>query len=92
MADYAEEIVASGFPAIRTTTGRMRRGLLEGYLQRVVARDVADQGRSVRQPEGLLAWLRAYAAASATSASYQSLIDAAYPERRSRGRRDRGAR
>lgn len=79
MTDYAEEIVASGFPAIRTTTGRVRRGLLDGYLQRVVARDFADQGRSVRQPEALLAWLRAYAAASASSASYQSLIDAAHP-------------
>jgi uncharacterized protein len=78
-ADYAEEIVASGFPAIRTTTGRVRRGLLDGYLQRVVARDFADQGRSVRQPEALLAWLRAYAAATATSASYQSLLDAAHP-------------
>lgn len=79
LADYAEEIVASGFPAIRATTGRVRRGLLDGYLQRVVGRDFADQGRSVRQPEGLLAWLRAYAAATATSASYQSLLDAAHP-------------
>jgi uncharacterized protein len=79
LPDYAEEIVASGFPAIRTMTGRVRRGLLDGYLQRVVARDFADQGRTVRQPELLLAWLRAYAAATATSASYQSLLDAAHP-------------
>jgi uncharacterized protein len=79
LADYAAEIVASGFPAIRVTSGRVRRGLLDGYVQRVVARDFADQGRSVRQPEVLLAWLRAYAAATATSASYQSLLDAAHP-------------
>lgn len=87
LAQYAEEIVASGFPAIRATTGRVRRGLLDGYLQRVVARDFADQGRTVRQPEGLLAWLRAYAAATATSASYQSLLDAAH-----RGEVERPAR
>jgi uncharacterized protein len=79
LADYAEEIIASGFPAVRTATGRVRRGLLDGYLQRIVGRDFADQGRSVRQPEVLLAWLRAYAAATATSASYQSLQDAAHP-------------
>lgn len=79
LVDYAEEIVASGFPAIRGTSGRVRRGLLDGYIQRVVARDFADQGRSVRQPEALLGWLRAYAAATATSASYQSLLDAANP-------------
>jgi uncharacterized protein len=79
LTDYVEEIISSGFPAIRATAGRVRRGLLDGYLQRVVSRDFADQGRSVRQPELLLAWLRAYAAATATSASYQSLLDAAHP-------------
>lgn len=79
LAQYAHEIVASGFPAIRATSGRVRRGLLDGYLQRVVAHDFADQGRSVRHPEALLGWLRAYAAATATSASYQSLLDAAHP-------------
>ena len=79
LTEYADEVVASGFPAIRAMSGRVRRGLLDGYLQRVVARDFADQGRTVRQPEALLGWLRAYAAATATSASYQSLLDAAHP-------------
>ena len=87
LADYAEEIVASGFPGLRGATGRVRRGLLDGYLQRIVARDFADQGRAVRQPEALLSWLRAYAAATASSASYQSLLDAAHP-----GESDRPAR
>jgi len=85
--DYAEEVVASGFPAIRATTGRVRRALLDGYLERIVERDFPEQGRAVRRPQALLAWLRAYAAATATSASYQSLLDAATP-----GERDRPAR
>lgn len=73
--DYAEEVVASGFPAIRATTGRVRRALLDGYVERIVERDFPAQGCAVRRPQALLAWLRAYAAAAATSASYQSLLE-----------------
>ena len=76
---YANEIVASGFPAIRATSPRAQRALLAGYLERVTQHDFPDQGLYVRRPAALLAWLRAYAAATATSASYNRILDAATP-------------
>ncbi len=65
LTDYVEEILRSGFPGIRTLSERARRAQLDGYLRGVVDRDVPDSGLAVRKPEGLLGWLRAYAAATA---------------------------
>jgi predicted AAA+ superfamily ATPase len=79
LRDYVEEIVASGFPAIRSSPPKVRRSLLDGYVQRIAQRDFEDQGRMVRKPEILLAWMRAYSAATATSASYNRILDAATP-------------
>jgi uncharacterized protein len=79
LADYAEEIVRSGFPAIRQALGRGRRAQLDGYLDRVVERDFPEQGHLVRRPATLKAWLTAYAAATATTASYNAILDAATP-------------
>lgn len=76
---YAEEIVRSGFPGIRRLTGRARQAQLDGYLRGVVDRDVPDQGRAVRRPDTLLAWLSAYAAATSTTTSYNKILDAATP-------------
>ncbi len=77
LSDYVEEILASGFPAIRTLTGRPRRVQLEGYLQRIVDHDFPEQGQRVRRPSTLRAWLTAYAAATATTASHAKIIAAA---------------
>ena len=79
LEDYVEEILASGFPGIRGLGDRARRAQLDGYLRSVVDRDVPDQGLAVRRPEALLAWLRAYAGATATTASYARILDAATP-------------
>jgi uncharacterized protein len=76
IADYAEEIVASGFPGLRATTGRARRARLDGYLDRIVERDFAEQGRSLRDPAGLRRWMSAYAAATATTASFETIREA----------------
>ena len=76
---YVEEILASGFPDIRRLSGRLRRAQLDSYLARVVERDFPDQGLRVRRPDALRAWLAAYAAATATTASYNTLLDAATP-------------
>ncbi|NCT90436.1 ATP-binding protein [Cellulomonas sp. APG4] len=76
---YAHEILASGFPGLRGLTQRALRFQLDSYLQNAVDRDVPEQGLAVRKPESMLAWLRAYAAATATTASYSSLLDAATP-------------
>ncbi len=79
LEDYVEEILASGFPGMRGLDGRARRAQLGGYLRGVVDREVPAQGLAIRRPEALLAWLRAYAAATATTTSYARILDAATP-------------
>lgn len=74
---YLNEIVASGFPGIRCAHERLRRPLLDAYLQRIVDRELPDLGFSVRQPESLRAWLVAYAAATSTPTSQAKIIRAA---------------
>lgn len=78
-ADYAREIVGSGFPAIRRLGDRARRAQLDGYLARIVERDFPEQGHLVRRPATLRAWLAAYASATATTSSYSAILDAATP-------------
>ena len=77
LSDYVREIVDSGLPGIRHLSGRARRAQLDGYLHRVVDRDFADQGLRVRNPQGLRRWMAAYAAATATTASFETIRDAA---------------
>ncbi|WP_277211192.1 ATP-binding protein [Isoptericola croceus] len=77
LEDYADEIVASGFPGIRHLDGRNRRDALDTYLRLVVERDFPELGREVRRPGALRAWMRAYAAATSTTASYTAVLDAA---------------
>ncbi len=76
---YTEEILRSGFPAIRVLPPRPRRAQLDGYLARIVEHDFPEQGHLVRRPATLRAWLTAYAAATATTASYNAILDAATP-------------
>jgi len=77
LPDYVEEVLASGFPGIRTLAGRPRRLQLNGYLDRVVDRDFPELGFLVRRPATLRAWLAAYAAATSTTTSYNTLLRAA---------------
>ena len=79
VVDYAEEIVRSGFPAIRQLPPRARRAQLDGYLARIVERDFPEQGHLVRRLSTLSGWLAAYAAATATTSSYNAILDAATP-------------
>ena len=75
---YLEEILASGFPGIRKYQGRARRLQLDGYTTRVVDRDLKEEaGQVVRKPEALRRWMRAYAAAISTTATYETIRDAA---------------
>ena len=87
LGDYAEEVLASGFPALRGLSPRALRFQLDSYLHNAVDRDVPEQGLAVRKPEAVLAWLRAYAAATSSTASYSALLDAATP-----GQSDKPAR
>lgn len=77
LEDYVREMVISGFPGIRHLTGRALRAQLDGYITRIVDRDFVDQGLSVRSPQGLIRWMTAYAAATATTASFETIRDAA---------------
>ena len=74
---YADEVVGSGLPGVRTSTPRMRRAQVDGYLARIVERDFVEQDRQVRDPVGLRNWLTAYAAATATTATFETIRDAA---------------
>jgi len=87
LGDYAEEVLASGFPGLRGLTPRALKFQLDSYMRNAVDRDVPEQGLAVRKPEAMLAWLRAYAAATASTASYSGLLDAATP-----GQSDKPAR
>lgn len=79
LEDYVDEILASGFPGIRDLPERARRAQLDGYLANVVEREFAEQGVRVRRPGTLSAWMAAYAAATATTASYSAILQAATP-------------
>lgn len=76
---YVREILASGLPGLRGLSGRALRAQLDGYLHRVLDRDIPEQGVAVRRPAALMAWLSAYAAATATTTSYNRILDAATP-------------
>jgi len=77
LADYTGEILRSGFPGLRGLSGKPLRAQLDGYLQRVVDRDFPELGHSVRNPTALRRWMAAYAAATATVASFEKIRDAA---------------
>ncbi|MGL5859201.1 MAG: ATP-binding protein, partial [Angustibacter sp.] len=79
LGDYAQEIIASGFPGLRTLSSRALTFQLNSYLRNAVDRDVPEQGLEVRKPDAVLAWLRAYAAATSSTTSYTRLLDAATP-------------
>jgi predicted AAA+ superfamily ATPase len=77
LEDYAQEIMRSGFPGLRELPDRALRSALDGYLDRIVGVDFPELGRSVRNPAGLSRWMRAYAAASSTTAAFETIRAAA---------------
>jgi uncharacterized protein len=79
LGEYVDEILRSGFPGIRELEAQYRDRALDGYLERIVDSDLPDAGVRVRRPQVLMGWLKAYAAATATSAEYSKILDAATP-------------
>ena len=75
--EYVTEILAGGFPAMRVASERLRRRALDGYLDRIVDTDLPELGIEIRRPATLRRWMTAYAAATATTASYEKIRDAA---------------
>lgn len=78
LSDYTEEMLASGLPGLRLLSARNRRRQLDAYLARIVDRDIADDaGTMIRNPAALRRWMAAFAAASSTAASFETIRDAA---------------
>jgi predicted AAA+ superfamily ATPase len=76
LEQYTDEILRSGFAGMRDLRGRVLRAQLDGYLQRIVDRDFPELGRPVRNPGALRRWMTAYAAATATTTSFEKIRDA----------------
>ena len=79
LADYVAEIAAGGFPGLRHLEGRALRNQLDSYIDLIINRELADAGLSVRRPQTVLGWLRAYAAATATTTTWEKIRRAATP-------------
>lgn len=79
LEQYTDEILRSGFPGMRDLPSRARRAALGGYLDAIVHKEFPDQGQPVRRPAVLRAWLAAYAAATATTTSYNQILESATP-------------
>ncbi len=77
LEDYVDEIMSGGFPGLRRLSAAGLRFSLDGYLDRAVEHDLALMGYRVRRPGILRRWLSAYAAATATTAKYETIRDAA---------------
>lgn len=84
---YASEICRSGLPGLRGLTDRALRAQLDGYLDRIIDRDFAEVGQPIRTAGTLRRWMTAYGAATATTAAFDVIRDAATP-----GERDKPAK
>jgi len=79
LADYVNEIAAGGLPGLRHLEGRALRNQLDGYIDLIINRELADAGLTVRRPQTALGWLRAYAAATSTTTTWEKIRRAATP-------------
>lgn len=77
LPDYVREILASGLPGLRRLGDRALRARLDSYVSLIVEREFEEQGVKVRNQPALSRWLRAYAAATSTTATYETIRDAA---------------
>jgi predicted AAA+ superfamily ATPase len=77
IGDYVQEILRSGFPGIRQLPHKNLDRQLDSYIERIVDSDMPDNGITIRRPNALRAWLRAYAAATSTQADYTKILNAA---------------
>lgn len=75
--DYYRAIESSGLPGLQGMPERYARAQLDGYLQRVIDRDLPDRGVVVRRPETLRRWLTADAAASSTPTTHERILQGA---------------
>ena len=79
LADYAQEIVRSGFPAMRGRSPRGVRAYLDSYIDRISEHRLHYGAETVRSRPALGRWMTAYAAVTSTVASFEKIRDAATP-------------
>ncbi len=79
LTDYVDEIVTGGYPGMRGLAEKARERQLDSYLDRIVDHELPELGFHVRHPNTVRAWLKAYAAAVGTTASWEKIRDAATP-------------
>jgi len=79
IADYAREIARSGLPGLRRVPDRSIPEAIDGYLAEAIDGGTGRMANSVRLPGTLRRWLAAYASATATTATYTTILDAATP-------------
>lgn len=77
LSTYVDEIIRGGFPGMRHLGTRALQTQLDSYLERIVDHDLEELGYTVRRPATVTSWLRAYAAATATTATWTSIQRAA---------------
>ncbi len=77
LVDYAREIIATGFPAIRELSPSIRQAQLAGYVDHLSTRDVQEAGGHAANPAAIRRWLQAYAAATSTTTALEKLRDIA---------------
>lgn len=82
--DYVRAMLESGFPGIFRASERARPTLIQGYIDNVLSKEAMDSGYRVRRPDSLLRWLRAFASATGTDASYTEILDSATPGERNK--------
>jgi len=73
---YIQEIVSSGMPEFRKLSSSGRKIAFESYFANMLSHEFVQQGVRLRQPETMMRWLRAYAAAVSTDAGYTEILDA----------------
>lgn len=79
LTDYTDLILDSGFPGMQHLSGHPLQVQLDGYLKRIADADMEEAGLKVRRPATVLSWLRAYAAATSTTTSWDKIRNAASP-------------
>jgi predicted AAA+ superfamily ATPase len=70
--EYAEMLLAGGFPEALTRAGTSRQRFFDGYVTSIVERDIADTSR-VSDPESVGTLLRLLASRSGSLARYDAL-------------------
>jgi predicted AAA+ superfamily ATPase len=77
LEDYLDEIYRSGFPVIREKSDRGIKRSIDGYISNLINHEFKENNIQVRKPQALLSWLTAYAAASATTTTFSTILKAA---------------